>query len=59
MGANREQRVMVVVYSLVFCLNLLGELGQIFNQPVEYSEVRAEILRGIFERLVGTLAKVD
>jgi len=58
MGANREQRVMVVVYSLVLCLNFLGELGQIFNQPVEYSEARAETLRSIFERLVGTLAKV-
>ena len=59
MGANREQRVMVVVYSLVFCLNFLGELGQIFNQPVEYSEARAEMLRGIFERLVDTLPKVE
>lgn len=59
MDANREQRLMVNVYSLVFCLNLLGELGQIFNQPVEFSEVRAEILCGIFERLVGKLAKVD
>ena len=50
---------MVVVYSLVFCLNFFGELGQTFNQPVEYSEERAETLRGVFERLVGTLAKVD
>jgi hypothetical protein len=59
MGANREQRAMVVVYSLVFCLNFLGELGQTFNQSVEYTEARSETLSGIFERLVGTLAKVD
>jgi aminoglycoside phosphotransferase (APT) family kinase protein len=55
--ASRQQREMVVVYSLVFCLNFLGELGQVFNQTVEYSEARAETLCGIFERLDGALGK--
>ncbi len=50
---------MVVVYSVVFCLNFLAELGQVFNQPVEFSEARAENLCGIFERLVGALAKTN
>jgi len=29
----------------------------VFNQPVEYNEARAEILCGIFGRLLGTLKK--
>jgi len=47
---------MMVVYSLVFCLNFLAELGQVFNQPVEYTEARTDALLGIFERLsAGTM----
>ena len=59
MDADRQQREMVGVYSLVFCLNFLGELGQVFNRPVEYSDARAATLCGIFERLAGKLAETD
>jgi aminoglycoside phosphotransferase (APT) family kinase protein len=58
LDASRQQRKMVTVYSLVFCLNFLGELGQVFNQSVEYSEARSETLRGIFERLACALKEV-
>jgi aminoglycoside phosphotransferase (APT) family kinase protein len=59
LDASRQQREMVVVYSLVFCLNFLGELGQVFNQRVEFSDARTDTLCGIFERLLGSLTKVD
>ncbi len=55
--ADQEQRRIVALYSLVFCLGFMSELGQMFNQRVDYDEKRAEVLRGIFERLVNTLAK--
>ena len=57
--ASRLQREMVVVYSLVFCFNFLGELGQTFNRRVEFSDARAEAYCRIFERLFNTLTTVD
>jgi len=54
-GASRQQRTVVAAYSLVFCLDFMSELGQVFNQPVQYSEDRAQTLRDIFEQLMKTL----
>lgn len=34
-------------------LDFMGELGQVFNQHVEFSEERAEPLRDILEKLAG------
>jgi len=53
MHATRQQRATVRVYSLVFCLNFMGELGQVFNKDIEFCEKTAEHLREIFERLSG------
>ncbi len=53
--ASRQQRAIVAVYSLVFCLGFMSELGQVFNQPVGYNESRAQSLRDIFEQLMRTL----
>ncbi len=54
-GANRQQRTIVTLYTLVFCLNLMSELGQTFNRPVMFDEARAETLRRIFERQAESL----
>jgi len=53
MQATRQQRAMMLVYSIVCCLDFMGELGQVFNKHVEFSEERAEHLRDIFEKLAG------
>lgn len=56
-GASRQQRAIVAAYSLVFCLGFMSELGQVFSQPVAYSEGRAQTLRDIFEQLMKTLTE--
>jgi aminoglycoside phosphotransferase (APT) family kinase protein len=56
-GVSRQQRAIVAGYSLVFCLGFMSELGQVFNQPVEYSEGRAQNLRDIFEQLMKALVQ--
>lgn len=56
-GASRQQRAIVAVYSLVFCLGFMSELGQVFSQHVEYSEIRAQSLRVIFEHLMKSLTE--
>jgi aminoglycoside phosphotransferase (APT) family kinase protein len=56
-GASRQQRTIVGVYSLVFCLNFMSELGQVLSQAVEYRESHAQILRDIFEKLARTVTK--
>ncbi len=57
MGATREQRAMTLAYSLVFCVNFLGELGQSFNKIVEFSEERASGLYEIFEELHSRITR--
>jgi aminoglycoside phosphotransferase (APT) family kinase protein len=54
-GASRQQRAIVALYSLVFCLGFMSELGQVSSQHVEYSESRAQSLRDIFEQLMKSL----
>ena len=56
-SANREQRKITSVYSLVFCLNFMSELGQEFNKEIDYSEEQAEHFRCIFEDLAGPILK--
>ena len=52
-AAESEERKIVDLYSLVFCLCFMSELGQTFNQVVEYEEAKAESLRGIFEQIIN------
>lgn len=49
--ATKKQRGTVLVYTLVFCLNFMGELGQVFNKDVGFCEETAEHLREVFENL--------
>ena len=54
-GASRQQRTIVGAYSLVFCLNFMSELGQVFNRRIEFNESHAQHLRDIFKQLMKKL----
>lgn len=49
--ATAEERAIVRAYTLVFCLNFMSELGQVFNKEVAFSGERAAQLAAIFESL--------
>jgi aminoglycoside phosphotransferase (APT) family kinase protein len=59
MQANRQQRVIVEFYTLVFCLGFMGELGQVFNKHIEFNYQEAEKLRFIFEQLISSIGSAE
>ncbi|TVR57710.1 MAG: aminoglycoside phosphotransferase family protein, partial [Spirochaetaceae bacterium] len=47
-GADAEARRIVDVYTLVFCLNFMSELGQTFNREIVYDKVAAARFADVF-----------
>ena len=54
--ADAEAREIVDVYTLVFCVNFMSELGQTFNREILYDEDTAARLTDVFG---GLSARID
>ncbi|MBL8027387.1 MAG: phosphotransferase [Fibrobacteres bacterium] len=51
MNASIEQRNAVTVYTLLYCLGFMGEMGQVFNKQISFDQERYEYLISLFESL--------
>ena len=58
LGADAEQRRAVELYTAIFCVNFLGELGQAFNR-VTPAPVAPEHVQLLLDVLEATLARLD
>ena len=51
MNADSEKRIIMKVYSILFCLIFMSELGQVFNKKIEFNKEIYGNYRAIFEKL--------
>ena len=57
LGLDDERQAVLTVYTALFCVNFLGELGQRFNrdEPVAFDAAEVDYLLGVLDRLLSDL----